>query len=81
MKNHTTEIIGNEEFDSVFLSKIESICKNIELAGFDPYSQLTGYLLTDEACYITRTGDARNMIRTLDKIKRITYVNKYLKTK
>ena len=81
MKHYTTEIIGNDEFDSAFIEKIESICRSIELAGFDPYSQLIGYLLTSDERYITRTGNARDIIHTLDQIKLLTYVNKYLKNK
>ena len=46
MKNQCTGLFKFEEFDSVFLKEMESICKNIEQGGLDPYSQLTGYLMT-----------------------------------
>ena len=79
MKNQRTEIMGIGGFDPVFIEKITHICKNIDLAGFDPYSQLTGYLLTNNELYITRTGNARDMIRTLDHVQLMSYVNEYLK--
>ena len=56
MKKQYTEFFKLVEFDAVFIEKIESICKSIAQAGLDPYSQLTGYLLTGKDYYITRTA-------------------------
>ena len=78
MNNQCTGLFRLDEFDSDFLSKIESICKSIVQAGFEPYSQLTGYLLTDKDYYITRNGDARAMIESLEKEKIQAYVKMYL---
>lgn len=46
---------------------MESIVSSIEQAGMDPYEQLYGYLTTGKEIYITRNGNARELIRTLDK--------------
>ncbi len=35
----------------------------IKKAGDDAYEQLSGYIKTDNEIYITRTGDARTMIK------------------
>ena len=78
MNNRNTELFRIEAFDIDFITKIESICKSISLAGFDPYSQLTGYLLTGNDFYITRTGDARAIIETLEKEKIQTYIKTHL---
>ena len=78
MNNQFTGIFKIDEFDVSFVEKIESVCKSISLAGFDPYSQLMGYLLTGEDYYITRTGDARSIIITLDNTQIQAYVKKYL---
>jgi uncharacterized protein (UPF0297 family) len=78
MSNQNTEKYNAGRFDSVFLHQIESICRSILAAGMDPYSQLTGYLLTGEDCYITRTGRAREMIATLDRSQLQTYVKLHL---
>ena len=78
MDNQYTGLFRFEEFDADFISKIESVCKNISLAGFDPYSQLTGYLQTGNDFYITRTGNARTIIISLEKEKIRAYVNTYL---
>ena len=78
MKNQFTGIFKIDEFDTAFVEKIESVCRSISQAGFDPYSQLMGYLLTGEDYYITRTGDARSIIGTLDNTQIQAYVKKYL---
>jgi len=78
MKNQFTGIFKIDEFDTTFVEKIESVCSSITQAGFDPYSQLMGYLLTGEDYYITRTGDARSIIVTLNNTQIQVYVKKYL---
>lgn len=52
---------------SQFTKQIEHIVKCIKLAGYDPYEQLVGYIKTGNEIYITRTSDARRMIKELDK--------------
>lgn len=78
MDNQYTGIYPADKFDSVFVSKLESICASIQAAGFDPYSQLTGYLLTGEDRYITRTNNARSLIASLDRSALQIYVKLYL---
>ena len=78
MTKQYTGIFKCIELDSDFLVKIESICQSITKAGLDPYSQLTGYLLTHEDAYITRTGNARALISTLEYAKVEAYVKSYL---
>ena len=58
-----------------FLSSIEHIVTFLQSAGYDPYEQLKGYLLTGKDIYITRTGDARSLIKMLDKEVLLRYVN------
>lgn len=51
------------EFDK----RISEITSALSAAGYDPCAQLTGYLQTGDETYITRKGNAREIIRTLDK--------------
>ena len=51
------------EFDQ----RISEITSALSAAGYDPCAQLTGYLQTGDETYITRKGNARELIRTLDK--------------
>lgn len=58
-----------------FEKTMEHIVASIQAAGFDPYAQLYGYLKTGDATYITRTGDARNLIKALDANRIRIYIN------
>ena len=49
-----------------FRTTIESIVSSIEKTGMDPYAQLYGYLTPGNLQCITRTGNARALIRTLN---------------
>ena len=51
--------------DKKFIAAMESIVSSIEKTGMDPYSQLYGYLTTGKEEYITRTGNARELIKAL----------------
>lgn len=44
---------------------IQKICNAIKEAGYDPYSQITGYLMFHNENYITRHLDARNKIKSV----------------
>ena len=52
--------------DNKFIAAMESIVSSIEGTGMDPYEQLYGYLTTGKEEYITRTGNARELIKTLE---------------
>lgn len=41
------------------------ISDNIKNAGYDPYSQLYGYLSTGNIAYITRRSDTGNLTKML----------------
>lgn len=52
--------------DTEFRTTIESIVSSIEKTGMDPYAQLYGYLTTGNLQCITRTGNARALIKTIN---------------
>lgn len=52
--------------DKNFIATMESIVSSIEEKGMDPYDQLYGYLTTGKEECITRTGNARELIKTLE---------------
>ena len=52
--------------DEKFIATMESIVSSIEKSGMDPYAQLYGYLTKGKDEYITRTGNARELIKTLN---------------
>ena len=55
---------------------MKEIVQSISDAGFDPFSQLYGYLITGKEEYITRTGNARELIKTLNWKQVYDYINK-----
>ena len=59
-----------------FENKMRSIIASMKSAGYNPFDQLTGYLQTGDDNFITRTGDARALIRTLYKAQIAEYLEK-----
>ena len=50
----------------IFKIKIERIITLLEEAGYEPYLQLKAYVNFRSEFYITRHGNAREMIKELD---------------
>ena len=63
----------------VFEKTIQQIVTSIKEAGYDPYAQLIGYLQTGDASYITRRGDARKLVCTLEAEKLRRYVREMMR--
>lgn len=59
------------EFENI----MEHIVASIRSAGYEPYDQLYGYLKTGDETYITRTGDARRLVKELDREQLRQYVS------
>ena len=60
-----------------FEKYISKIAQALSAAGYDPCAQLTGYLQTGDETYITRQGNARAIIKTLDKEMIAQYIAKH----
>ena len=59
-----------------FDAAIEKIVSALKTAGYDPYMQLKGYVVSGEITYITRQGGARDLASQLD----IERIKDFLKT-
>ena len=46
--------------------KLVMVIANMMAAGYEPKAQLTGYLKTGNAAYITRQGGARELIKEIN---------------
>ena len=46
---------------------LEYIISCIEASGNDPRSQIYGYVTTGNECYIIRVGNARDLIKSINK--------------
>ena len=56
---------------------LEYIIFCIEKSGNDPCSQIYGYMTTGNECYITRYGDARSPIKSVDLSVLTQYLEGY----
>ncbi len=65
-------------YQKEFEKTMEQITDSIRKAGYNPYDQITGYLITGDDSYITRVGNARELIRTLDKSQIKQYIQESL---
>lgn len=53
--------------ERIFEETMKHIVASIRSAGYEPYNQLYGYVETGDETYITRVGDARKLIKALDR--------------
>lgn len=60
--------------DRKFVEQIEYIIAQIKTAGYDPLAQLTGFANTHDFRYITRQGNARNLMVNLDFAQVTQYI-------
>lgn len=58
-----------------FVETIDYIVAVLKEAGYDPYDQLYAYSSTGNEAYITRKGDARPLIVTLDRQQLIDFLH------
>ena len=56
--------------------KLMSVVKNLKEAGYHPQDQIYGFLITNEEAYITRQGNAREIIKTINKDVLRKYIEK-----
>lgn len=57
-----------------FQKDMEHIVAVLREAGYDPYEQLYAYIQTGNETYITRKGDARDIVLRLDKEQMWNYI-------
>lgn len=60
-----------------FEKQIAMVITALSDADYDPYAQLTGFVRTCDNTYITRKGNARAIIQTLDKKQVPQYLHEH----
>lgn len=48
--------------------RLSMVIAHMAVEGYDPKAQLTGYLKTGNAAYITRQGGARDLIKEINPV-------------
>ncbi len=66
-------ILEQTEFENLMAKVIASIKE----AGYDPAAQFSGYLQTGNDSFITRAGDARSIVCSLDREQITEYIEKH----
>lgn len=67
LQNDNTLKMEEYIFDDIFLTLISQIEEALVQKGYDPYTQLTGYLTTGNNMYITRLNGARDLVKQLER--------------
>jgi len=62
-----------------FRDTMEYIVSVLRDAGYEPYEQLYAYASTGNDAFITRKGDARTLISTVDRLQLMKYIFKHCK--
>ena len=77
----TDESEGVPELENDFTQQIEYIISVLRDAGYEPYDRLCTYIYTGNESYITRKGNARELIMELDREQIWQYIEPYIKHK
>ena len=79
MLDKTTLFNVSEIEDALVETTLDEIYTALKEKGYNPVSQIVGYLVSGDSSYITTSGDARKKIESLDRGKIIeTVVRSYL---
>ncbi len=69
MNGNTKPIIIGKNNESDIRKVITAVYDALNEKGYDPISQIVGYLLTEDPTYITTHNNARNLIRHIDRFE------------
>ncbi len=56
-----------DDKDSQIQSILQEVYDALKEKGYNPVNQIVGYILSEDPTYITTYGNARNLIRKLDR--------------
>ncbi len=65
--NHTTQIQMNRSRDAEIKSKIDRVHAALVEKGYNPISQLVGYIMSGDPTYITSHKGARSLITKVER--------------
>jgi uncharacterized protein (UPF0297 family) len=67
--DRNTIVFSTEEKEHVQTTKeiLKSVYDALEEKGYDPINQMVGYILSGDPSYITSYGNARNLIKHIER--------------
>ncbi|MEE1353845.1 MAG: IreB family regulatory phosphoprotein [Acutalibacteraceae bacterium] len=67
MSDKTIQFSIKEDSDAEMKRILNEVYNALQEKGYNPISQIVGYLLTEDPTYITTHNNARNLIRRIDR--------------
>lgn len=77
--NKTIKFSIKNEYDEEMRQTLLAVYNALQEKGYNPISQIVGYILSEDPTYITTHNNARSLIRRLDRDELLqTLVKEYL---
>ena len=68
MANNETVIYkGNQEMENQIKTVLNTVYEALKVKGYNPISQLVGYIMSGDPTYITSHNNARNLIIKIER--------------
>lgn len=67
MTDKTIQFSIKEDSDTEMKQILNEVYGALKEKGYNPVSQIVGYILTEDPTYITTHNNARNLIRRIDR--------------
>lgn len=67
MTDKTIQFSIKEDSDAEMKKILDEVYGALKEKGYNPVSQIVGYILTEDPTYITTHNNARNLIRRIDR--------------
>jgi len=67
MDSETKKFSFQEQLNNEKRATLQTVYNALKEKGYDPISQIVGYLLSEDPGYITNYNNARSLIRKLDR--------------
>lgn len=80
MTDKTIQFSIKDDSDNEMKSILLTVFDALKEKGYNPISQIVGYILSEDPTYITTHNNARSLIRKIDRDELLqTLVTEYLK--
>ena len=80
MNDSTIQFSIRKEPEEEMRKILHSVYRSLEEKGYNPVSQIVGYLLSEDPTYITTHNNARSLVRRIDRDELLqVLVRNYLK--
>ncbi|MCL2194637.1 MAG: IreB family regulatory phosphoprotein [Oscillospiraceae bacterium] len=78
--NDTIQFSIRQEYEEEMRQILRLVHQSLEEKGYNPISQMVGYILSEDPTYITTHNNARSLIRRIDRDELLqVLVKEYLK--